>query len=31
MELRGSGRVQWWSWVKVVVNFRFLKDGELLE
>jgi len=31
MELCGSGGVQWWYLVKVVLNFRFLKDGELLE
>ena len=31
MELRGSGGVPWWSLVTVVLNFRFLKDGELLE
>lgn len=31
MELCGSGEVQWSSLVKVLLNFRFLKDGELLE
>jgi len=31
MELRVSGGVQWWYLLKLVLNFRFLKDGELFD